>query len=203
MNDQGALITSLKKELRARLRARLRDIPAPRRERDSAQARGLLARQRVWREAKAVLFYFPRPDELDFLPLLEQALAEGRTAALPRFIPETGRYAACQIENVSRDCAPGQFGLGEPAARCPIFPLNRLDLALVPGVGFDAAGHRLGRGRGYYDRLLAEAAGTRCGVAFDEQVVEEIPAEPHDVALNCIITPTRWMEIPGQRPILS
>ncbi|MGD0413076.1 MAG: 5-formyltetrahydrofolate cyclo-ligase [Verrucomicrobiota bacterium] len=202
MKDQSALLTSIKQDLRARLRARLRGIPAPRRDQDSARAGALLARQRVWREAKAVLFYWPRPDELDLLPLLEQALAEGRTAALPRFFPETGRYAACQIDNLSRDCAPGKFGLREPAARRPIFPLNRLDLALVPGVGFDAAGHRLGRGQGHYDRLLAGAAGTRCGVAFDEQMVEQIPAGPHDITLNCIITPTRWVEIPGQRPIL-
>jgi len=202
MKDDTALLASLKKDLRARLRARLRDFPAPRRERDSAQARALLARQRAWKEAGAVLFYFPRADELDLLPLLEQALAEGRAVALPRFVPETGRYAACQIENLARDCAPGKFGIPEPAARRPIFPLNRLDLTLVPGVGFDPAGHRLGRGGGHYDRLLAEAAGTRCGVAFDEQMAEEIPAEPHDIALNCIVTPTRWMEIPGPRPIL-
>ena len=198
MNNQGP---SAKKELRERLRARLRGIPAARRERDSALARALLARQRVWRDAKAVLFYAPLPDEIDVLPLLEQALAEGRTVCLPRFFQEKGGYGACQIENFARDCAPGKFGIAEPAARCPIFPLNRLDLALVPGVGFDAAGHRLGRGRGFYDRILAGVAGARCGVAFDEQLAGQIPAEPHDIALNCIITPTRWMEIPGPRPI--
>jgi 5-formyltetrahydrofolate cyclo-ligase len=205
MNDsdivKAALLRKIKEELRARLRARVRDIPAARREQDSAQARALLARQQVWREAGAVLFYAPLPYEIDLLPLLEQALAEGRTVALPRFIPETGLYAACQIEHFSRDCAPGKFGIAEPAARCPVFPLNRLDLALVPGVGFDAAGHRLGRGRGHYDRLLAGAAGIRCGVAFDEQMAGQIPAEPHDITLNCILTPTRWVEIPGPRPI--
>ena len=198
MNDQRP---SAKKELRERLRARLRGIPAARRERDSALARALLARQRVWRDAKAVLFYAPLPDEIDVLPLLEQALAEGRTVCLPRFFPDRGGYGACQIDNFARDCAPGKFGIAEPAARCPIFPLNRLDLALVPGVGFDAAGHRLGRGRGFYDRILAGVAGARCGVAFDEQLAGPIPAEPHDIALNCIITPTRWVEIPGPRPI--
>ncbi len=203
MNDESAFLTSLKQELRARLRARVRAIPPARREQDSAQARALLARQRVWRDAGTVLFYAPRPDEMDLLPLLAQALAEGRTVALPRFFPETGLYAACQIENFSRDCAAGKFGIAEPAARCPVFPLNRLDLTLVPGVGFDAAGHRLGRGRGYYDRLLAQAAGTRCGVAFDEQMTGQVPAEPHDMTLNCLVTPTRWVEIPGQRPILS
>ncbi len=126
---------------RAAPRAGSADVPAPRRERDSAQARALLARQRVWREARAVLFYSPRPDEIDLLPLLEQALAEGQTVGPAAVFPGNGAYAACQIENFARDCAPGKFGIPEPAARCPTFPLNRLDLALVPGVGFDAAGH--------------------------------------------------------------
>jgi 5-formyltetrahydrofolate cyclo-ligase len=195
MNDQSRF---LKHELRERLRAWLKEVPAEKRELDSAQARALLARQRVWREARAVLFYAPLPHEIDLLPLLDQALAEGKTIVLPRYVPESRDYAACQVENFARDCAPGRFGVREPAARCPLFPLNRLDLALVPGVGFDAAGHRLGRGKGYYDRILAGAAGTRCGVAFDEQMAEEIPVEPHDMALHGILTPTRWVEIPGR-----
>jgi 5-formyltetrahydrofolate cyclo-ligase len=199
MNSPAEL---LKNELRKRLRARLRGMTEARRAGVSAKVCALLARQQVWREAKAVLFYAALPDEIDLGALLEQALAEGRTAALPRFFPETGAYAACQIENFSRDCAPGKFGIREPSAGCPIFPLNRLDLALVPGVGFDAAGHRLGRGRGFYDRLLAEATGVRCGVAFDEQMTPEIPSEPHDIALNYIVTSTQWVEIPARRPIL-
>jgi 5-formyltetrahydrofolate cyclo-ligase len=198
MNNGSAPLKMTKKELRARLRERLRGVTAARREDLSAQARGLLSRQRVWREAGAILFYAALADELDLRPLLEQALAEGRSVALPRFVPATGLYEACQIGDFARDCAPGKLGIAEPGAGCPAFPLNRLDLALVPGVGFDAAGHRLGRGRGYYDRLLAGVTGTRCGVAFDEQMAEEIPAEAHDIVLNCIITPTQWMEFPGR-----
>ena len=71
----------------------------------------------------------------------------------------------------------------------------RLDLVLVPGVAFDLHGRRLGRGRGYYDRLLSQVGGRTCGVAFDEQVVSEVPVEAHDVLLNCILTPTRWFEL--------
>jgi 5-formyltetrahydrofolate cyclo-ligase len=198
MNSQNAL---LKSDLRKRLRERLRGMPAAWRAEASAKACALLARQNVWREAKAILFYAALPDEIDLGALLEQALAEGRTVALPRFSPETGAYAACQIEDFSRDCAPGKFGVREPASRCAIIALNRLDLALVPGVGFDAAGHRLGRGQGYYDRLLARMPGTRCGVAFDKQMTPEIPAEAHDIALDWIITPTQWLEIPGRPPI--
>jgi 5-formyltetrahydrofolate cyclo-ligase len=68
-------------------------------------------------------------------------------------------------------------------------------LVLAPGVGFDAAGGRLGRGRGFYDRLLAHISGIKCGVAFDPQLVERIPMERHDARMNCILTPTRWLEI--------
>ena len=71
--------------------------------------------------------------------------------------------------------------------------LNSLDLVLVPGVAFDLHGRRLGRGKGYYDQLLAGVCGTTCGVAFDEQIVREVPLEPHDVLMNCILTPTRWV----------
>jgi 5-formyltetrahydrofolate cyclo-ligase len=74
-------------------------------------------------------------------------------------------------------------------------PLNRLDFILVPGVAFDLHGRRLGRGRGFYDQLLANVRGRTCGVAFDEQIVRDVPIEPHDVSLNCILTPTRWVEL--------
>jgi 5-formyltetrahydrofolate cyclo-ligase len=199
------LLRVAKRELRKRLRnllsKRLRGMTEAWRANCSAKVRALLARQQVWWETKVVLFYAALPDEIDLGPLLEQALAEGKAVALPRYTAETGIYEACQIENYARDCAPGKFGIIEPAARCPKFALNRLDLALVPGVGFDAAGHRLGRGKGYYDRLLAHVPGNRCGVAFDEQMTSEIPTEAHDITLDYIITPTQWLEIPGRPPI--
>ena len=72
-------------------------------------------------------------------------------------------------------------------------PLNRLDLALVPGLGFDARGHRLGRGKGHYDRLLAGFGGRKIGVAFDFQIMAEVPCEAHDIVLDDIVTPARWI----------
>ena len=88
----------------------------------------------------------------------------------------------------------GKFGVREPAERCAPVPLNRLDLVLVPGIAFDIRGGRLGRGQGYYDRLLSAVTGLKCGVAFDEQIVDAVPVGPLDVRLNCILTPTRWIE---------
>ena len=81
----------------------------------------------------------------------------------------------------------------EPAATCEEIPLNKFDLMLVPGVAFDLSGNRLGRGQGFYDRILAEASGIKCGVAHDFQLLEKIPAEPHDAKVDFIFTPSRGL----------
>jgi 5-formyltetrahydrofolate cyclo-ligase len=70
-------------------------------------------------------------------------------------------------------------------------------LILVPGVAFDLQGNRLGRGKGFYDRLLAEIRGVKCGVAFEEQIVDEIPVGSHDAAMDFIVTPSRVITITG------
>jgi 5-formyltetrahydrofolate cyclo-ligase len=97
------------------------------------------------------------------------------------------------------DLQPGAFGISEPAPGCEVVDLKTLDLVLVPGVGFALNGFRLGRGKGHFDRLLAQIPGFKCGVAFDWQVAVEIPTEPHDVQLNCILTPTRWHPVDAAR----
>jgi 5-formyltetrahydrofolate cyclo-ligase len=185
---------AVKARMRREIRARLADILVTQRDLGSSQARELLAAQDLWKSARAVLFYSPMRDELDVWPLVERALDEGKIVALPRFIAETGSYTVCRISHPERDCAPGKFGIPEPMEACAPHPLNQLDFVLAPGVGFDTAGHRLGRGRGYYDRLLALISGVKCGVAFDEQVVGQIPAEPHDIQMNFVLTPSRWVK---------
>ncbi len=152
----------------------------------------LVKEQAVWRHARSILFYAPLPGEPDIWPLVTEALSEGKQVTLPRYSRVHDHYEACRIENASGHLATKQFGIREPTAVCPTFPLNLLDLILVPGIGFTLDGHRLGRGKGYYDRLLAEVHGLKCGVAFDWQVTVEIPVEPHDIQLNCILTPTGW-----------
>jgi 5-formyltetrahydrofolate cyclo-ligase len=200
MNDETQ---QAKAALRAKIAAELKRLTAPERAAASLQACALLEQQAVWRSAKALLFYAPLADEPDVWRLLEDSLAAGKTVALPRFQPEQGAYAACLITQVGSDLQTGKFGIREPRESCPIIPLNRLDLVLVPGVAFDLNGHRLGRGKGYYDRLLANTAGLTCGVAFDQQIVSHVPGGPHDVRLCCILTPTRWHEVTGPRAVLK
>jgi 5-formyltetrahydrofolate cyclo-ligase len=187
-------ILALKAVLRKRMYARLKEMPAKQRATASAQARRLLEKQTRWQEAQSVLFFAPLSDELDIWPLFAEALAARKTVALPRFDPEHDRYLACEVRDLDADLAPGRFGIREPSNGCPQIALTRLDFVLVPGVAFDLHGRRLGRGKGYYDRLLPSVRGVTCGVAFDEQIVGDLPIAPHDARVNCILTPTRWIE---------
>jgi 5-formyltetrahydrofolate cyclo-ligase len=139
----------------------------------------------------AVLFFAPLPDEPDVTTLIDEALRTGRKVALPRFRPDSAIYEAAQIAS-RNDLRSGRFGALEPVAGCPSISLNQLDLILVPGIAFDLTGRRLGRGKGFYDRLLAEVRGHKCGVAFDVQIVAGLPEEPHDVRIDSILTPSRW-----------
>ena len=183
-----------KASLRRNLRAKMQDLSLAVRLAALASLGERLRQQRVWRDAKSVLLFAPLPDEPDVWPLLNEAIAAGRTVALPAFVPGTSLYTARQIIEPSRDLVQGKFGIREPGPTCPEVPLNRLDLALVPGIAFDVSGGRLGRGKGFYDRLLPAVNGLKCGVAFDEQIVDVVPVGPMDVRLNCIVTPTRWIE---------
>jgi 5-formyltetrahydrofolate cyclo-ligase len=183
-----------KAALRQDIRGRLKSMTPAQRSAASLQARSLLAGKSVWKKAKSILVYAPLPEELDVWPLVLEAAAGGKTIALPRFDSVSKKYGACRVEDLANDLVSGQFGIREPGGHCVPVPLNRLDLVLVPGVAFNLQGRRLGRGKGFYDQLLALVRGTTCGVAFDEQIVAEIPVEPHDIHLNCILTPTRWIE---------
>jgi len=191
-----------KAALRREMRARVSDLTAATRTAASLAACKLLSLQETWHDAASVLFYAPLPKELDVWPLLKEALSQGKLVALPRLVAETGQYEARQIRNGDLDLQVGQFGIREPIETCARIPINRLDLVLVPGVAFDQRGRRLGRGKGFYDRILATVRGTTCGVAFDEQIVREIPVEPHDQFVNCILTPSRWFAV-GPRAALE
>jgi len=160
----------------------------------SARARVLLEGQTLWRKAQRILFFAPLPDELDVWPLLTAALSAAKKVALPRFVTSTNTYEVCQVHEPALDLQVGRFGIREPRGSCVAIPSNGLDLVLVPGVAFDLQGSRLGRGKGYYDQLLQGFHGTTCGVAFDQQIVRKIPVEPHDMCVNFVLTPTRWIE---------
>lgn len=178
-----------KTELRRRLRLALAAVTPAVRLAASIEACDRLRLQMP--SASAVLFYAPLPDELDVWPLMEEALARGILCALPAFDPAAQTYGARRVTQLTSEIRDGNFGVREPDASCPWVPLHTFNLILVPGLAFDLHGNRLGRSRGFYDRLLAEVAGLKCGVCHDGQVVPAVPCEPHDIPMDFILTPSK------------
>ena len=184
--------SSSKADWRRYFQTQLAQFPVAGRALASSILPGLLLSQSEWLRARSVLSFLPTGDEPDILTLAQAALGAGKSLALPRYVPHNDSYEAARVTDLSWELVPGRFGILEPRPSCSILPPNELDFVLVPGLGFALDGGRLGRGRGYFDRLLAAVPGFKCGVAFDCQVVPELPSEPHDVRLDCILTPTRW-----------
>jgi 5-formyltetrahydrofolate cyclo-ligase len=186
-----------KTQLRRELRARLNNLSTVERATSARQICQRVPERDFWKSAKAVLLFAPLPDEVNIWPLLERALADGKLLTLPRYNPVKKNYTAARVADLELDLVRAAFDIFEPAARCGEIPFASIGVALIPGVGFDSHGNRLGRGRGFYDRLLEKFAGVKCGVALDEQMVAEIFSEPHDVRMNLILTPTREFLAPA------
>lgn len=107
------------------------------------------------------------------------------------------------IENLDTDLETGRYGVRSPRDRCPLVEPQNIDLILVPGLGFDRDLNRLGRGAGFYDRMiesLIETLGTAStrpvlvGVCFNCQIVERVPTQAHDFPMDRIITQTGFIE---------
>ena len=140
-----------------------------------------------------VMAYWPLPDEVDIRPLINALVTQGATVLLPKVVDdehmELRRYAS------QNDLTEGAFHIMEPTG-APFADYDKIDVALIPGMAFDAAGHRLGRGKGYYDRFLAslrpsglipQPSPLLIGVCFSFQRVAEVPTAPHDICVDEII----------------
>lgn len=180
--------------LRQAQRLRNQSFSSEERTGQSRSLRDTLSSHSAWEAAHCIFAFIPRSDEPDILPLLRSALAEGKTIALPQFQKNSGTYSGAIIRDFNKDLSHGHYGIPEPVAHCTGLENQSVDLTFVPGMAFDSEGWRLGRGKGFYDRLLPSISGQRCGVAFDHQWVESVPHEPLDQKMDWIITPHRWVK---------
>ncbi len=175
-----------------------RDAPA--RARDSAAIAAVIAALPGFVQARCALVTLPFRSEWDSRPLLDAVLARGDVAVLPRVEAPARMLALHRVRDPDTDIAPGYRGIPEPREHLPRVDLRNVDWVLVPGVAFDVRGHRLGYGGGYYDRLLALMAPSvpRVAGAFDLQVQEDVPAAPHDLTVDVVVTPTRTLAAPAR-----
>ncbi|MEP7180985.1 MAG: 5-formyltetrahydrofolate cyclo-ligase [Betaproteobacteria bacterium] len=149
--------------------------------------------------ARAVLLTFAFRSEWDTLPLVRAALAAGKVVAVPRVNAATRMLDLFAVTDPAADVSPGFQGIPEPHRHCAPVAIASIDWVLVPGVAFDAVGRRLGYGGGYYDRLLplVPADAARVAGAFDLQIVDRVPAAPHDLTVDAIVTEARTLIPPA------
>ena len=181
-----------KAEWRRRLRNTLRDS-AVQASWDSScivdRLRGLLQAAGVM----ALAAFMPFGHEPDIRPLLEEWLSAGtHRLLLPVYDSDRGSYGLSRVTDLSRELVSGRHGIPEPLPSLPrSFPPFTFDVPLiwlVPALAFDRSGNRLGRGGGFYDRLLEGGTGLKIGVAHDVQLVEALPVSSHDVRMDYVIT---------------
>ncbi len=155
----------------------------------SERTRRFVAELPELQRAKTVLMFLSIADEVNTFPIIADALAAGKTVAVPKVDRKRKTMDAVVLRDLSRDLVPGVFGILEPRGREVVAP-GAIDFVLVPARGFDHEGNRIGRGGGYYDRYMAhpDFHATRCGVAFAPQVLDAVPHDTHDLPVEVLVT---------------
>ncbi|MBI4116059.1 MAG: 5-formyltetrahydrofolate cyclo-ligase [Candidatus Omnitrophica bacterium] len=138
--------------------------------------------------ARTLLSYIAKDSEVETAPIFETARKEGKKVYAPRLNTDKKEFVIIEVKGAEKLIA-NQYGILEP----PLDPKSignpeDLDLVIVPGLGFDKEGGRLGRGEGYFDQFLKKAAKAyKIGLAFDCQMIERVPRGPHDMVLNEVL----------------
>jgi 5-formyltetrahydrofolate cyclo-ligase len=202
MSEQElALRVAVKKEQRKRMRGVRNTLPRSVIEQRSARISARISALDVWTRARGVAFFWPieGKNEVDLRALLRDAIAAGKRVALPATIEtaEGLEIELCWLDDPAA-LERGPMGFDEPPPGAPRAS-EGLDLVLVPALAVDPRGHRIGYGRGFYDRLLARLATGGAGpislaVAFDFQLLPEVSVTPGDVPVALVVTDERTIE---------
>jgi len=135
-------------------------------------------------DARSILFYVSRAEEVDTHRLIGACLQNGKKVFVPKVFGDNLKLFP--LEDFG-DLEMGKFGILEPNGGRESMR-KKFDVIVVPGLGFNHAGHRIGHGGGYYDKLLKRISGYKIGLAFSEQFTDEFVNEEHDVPVNLIVT---------------
>jgi 5-formyltetrahydrofolate cyclo-ligase len=145
-------------------------------------------------EARIALFYVAGDGEVPTQSILKRSYLYNKIVVLPSFDRERLRMTTFKVDNPDKDLVLGGRGVQEPdPARCKPVPIQRIDIAIIPGLAFDEKGARVGTGLGFYDRFIPELPSTtrKVALAFEEQLIPQAPTEPHDKHVDIIITDKR------------
>ncbi|MBL7134391.1 MAG: 5-formyltetrahydrofolate cyclo-ligase [Phycisphaerae bacterium] len=178
----------MKHHLRTDMKAALGAMPAGTAAELSRAACESLLALAEYQQARSVMLYAPIAGEVDCRPIAVAAWKDGKTVLLPRVTWAERHMVAVPVDSLNHPVVTGRNSLREPEGEP--WPVERIDLIVVPGLAYDRLGNRLGRGGGFYDRFLARAtlAAHTCGLAFSIQMVRELPVHPNDYPVKVLVT---------------
>ena len=182
---------SEKDRMRREIRDKMKLITAERRHTDSTKICNRLCNEKLWNGIGMIGVFSSGNDEPDLAEFVDWAKRRGKRLFLPRFNSGIKAYEMVEVEDFSTMLREGRYHISEPLAELPAASRKECDELLsyiIPGMAFDRSGNRLGRGGGYYDRLLAGAGGRKLGVFFGFQEVGAVPGEAHDRRLDMAVT---------------
>lgn len=150
-----------------------------------------------YNSADTLLVYVPLEGEINTEPLIENAIKNGKTVAVPYCENRCGKMSFYVIGSLD-ELSVGTFGVREPDRNFN----KRLEdfensIIIVPGVSFSRSGHRLGYGGGYYDRFLQNYRGKSVGLCYEDMICDSIPVQEHDIAVNILITDKSTQSLGG------
>lgn len=191
VNSAGYILAKRKSDLRRKAYAARR--AQEHKERIGHKVCTCLMQLPEYKRSHTVMWYLSHRSELPTHPAIPQALASEKRIVIP-YCSKSGQLNLWQLHTL-RELAPGSYGILEPPkerwgeSSRKIDPAE-LDLIIVPGVGFDRRGNRLGNGQGYYDRFLTliPAQTSLIALCYESQLFDEIPVAPHDVPMHKILT---------------
>ena len=181
----------MKHKIRSEIKHKFKAYSELEKLRKSDIIRGKLFNEEEFKKSKVVMFYVSLKDEVDTCVMIDEALKAGKRICVPVILKEEKKLIAGEIHNRLMDLESQHFGIFQPRGeRVKEIPLSDIDLVVVPGVAFDKKNIRLGRGHGYYDRFLSGLPDTTktIGLAFDFQVLEDLPQDSHDIPVSKTIT---------------
>ena len=173
-----------KKELRARIRQQKRAMTEEQIVAKSARLGELFAASEAYKNAATIYGYLPYNQEVRTVPMLEQALRDGKRVAVPKCYGDEMRFIYLEDLNA---VAPGYAGIPEPIADEPVAD-DKTALVLMPGMAFDPQGHRIGYGGGFYDKFLASEPGhPTLALCYDFQMLEHLETEAFDIPVDTVL----------------
>jgi 5-formyltetrahydrofolate cyclo-ligase len=145
-------------------------------------------------ESKIALLYVNNKHEVLTGNILKRAYIYNKIVVLPVYNTENFEMGLKKVDNLEKDLNPGPRDILQPdESRCKVVPIDKIDIAIIPAVALDEKGGRIGSGKGYYDRLIPRLAITtrKVALAFEAQIIPQVPIESHDKHVDIIITENR------------